>query len=75
LIREHFEAENRDFFFTKDDKLAKEYKFLKDPKEIPKNGACIFLNKPNKEVILFKKTYCFSHKSVCIQETYSKPTQ
>jgi hypothetical protein len=57
LIREHFEAENRDFFFTKDDKLAKEYKFLKDPKEIPKNGACIFLNKPNKEVILFKKTY------------------
>jgi hypothetical protein len=57
LIQENLKAQNRDFFFKKEDKFYSEYRFIENPKVIPDNGACIFLNKPNKEVIVFKKTY------------------
>ncbi len=57
MIKQHFEDENRDFFFNKDDKLFEKYEFVTKENYIPNNGACIFLNKPNKDVVLFKKTY------------------
>jgi hypothetical protein len=57
LIKSHFETENRDFFFDKDDKLFSEYKFVKEDNYIPESGAFILINKPIKEVVIFKKTY------------------
>jgi hypothetical protein len=45
------------FFLINDDKnkiKEKKYTFCKDNK-IPDNGACIFVNKPKIEVIIFKK--------------------
>lgn len=57
MMKQKFADENRDFFFDRNDKLFSEYKFVKEDNYIPENGAFILINKPIKEVVVFKKTY------------------
>lgn len=51
---ENYKKQNRDFFF-KNHKFKDQFKFCENKKEIPVNGACIFVNRSKMEILLFKK--------------------
>ncbi len=60
MISENVSAGNAEFFLKKDEAFTQEitnFKFVNYKKdvEVPANGACIFKNKPNVEVFVFKK--------------------
>ena len=60
MISDNVSAGNAEFFLKKDETFTQEItnfklvNYKKDVK-IPANGTCIFKNKPNLEVLIFKK--------------------